>query len=98
MNLGLVSAAWSITGDFMSPVSQRFRISGLVLTCWILGTGFVVFCHIASFGPAHSLAMRDYLSPRLIHAVYYPLPRSVGRWSLHLWRTHVDSYGEEIMF
>src|SRR2546425_409136 len=58
--------------------NQRFRVPGLGLTCWVLGIAFVVSSYVASFGPAHSLAMRDYISPRLIHAVYYPLPRNVS--------------------
>lgn len=82
----------------MSPGNERLRLPGFGVTCWIFGIAFMIFSYVASFGPAHSLAMRDYISPRLIHAVYYPLPRGIARWSLHWWRTHVDSYGAGIMF
>jgi len=79
--------------ELIASSSPLVSFSAIFLSLVFVTTGYV-----ASFGPAHSLAMRGYLSPRLILVFYYPLPKGVARYSLHWWRTHVDGYGDGIMF
>ena len=64
----------------------------------LLGIIFLLAVYVASFGPAHSLAMRGYIEPEFVMTFYAPVPRSVASCSLQWWRTHVDSYGTGMMF
>lgn len=63
--------------------NRMCQMPGLGLVCWFL---CLALLYVASFGPAHSLAIRGSVDGTLVGSFYWLLPKDVAWHSLQLWR------------
>ena len=63
--------------------NQPRQLPGLGLVCGVL---FFALFYVASFGPAHGLAIRQYVPAEFVGVFYCLLPKDVAWHSLQMWR------------